>query len=407
MIKFLKSNWKLALIFLIALLIFWPSLFMFYANDDLFFLKISNIGGIGGFFNLIKGPDGFGIYRSLSTQVYYFLSWKLFNLNPLSLHIISFIFFFGVVYLIYRLVLELLSGRLKSEQASPIALISAFFYSVSASHFGQLYYLAAFQELEMTFFVLLSCIAFLKNRKLLSFIVFILGLLSKETAVVTPLLIGLIYLYQHDGKFNLKTFKKFFIFLTPFAIILIGYLFIRFKWYGFATGDSYIWNFSPKKFINTIFWYLLWSLNIPESLVDFIGPGMKINPNLFLYWGSQIIPILISFILQCLVLVFVLTKVLLDKSKKEIWKRNQVSVFFVVWFLIGILPVAFLPNHKFSFYLTLPLLGLVFRISYLLIASKINKFITRVFLVVWTLTSVLTLKFTYQTNWISQSEIAA
>jgi hypothetical protein len=97
----------------------------------------------------------------------------------------------------------------------------------------------------------------------------------------------------------------------------------------------------------------------------------------------------------------------LEKNKKEIKERDWVSTFCIFWFLIGILPVAFLPQHKFSFYLTLPLIGLTFRIAFLLVTSKINKIFIWLFLLIWTLTSVLTLKFTVQTNWISQSEKVA
>jgi hypothetical protein len=400
----------LLLTFVISFVIFYPSLYVFFTNDDFFFLNISRTNSIPGFlnfFNIIKGPDGFGMYRPLTTQVFYFISRELFNLNPLPLHILSFIVFFGIVYLVYRIVLELLSGHLTIQQANNIALISAFLYAVSATHFGQLYYLAAFQELGMTFFVLLSCLSFIKGRNILSLIYFILALLSKETAVVTPLLITLIYFFQRFQKTKVLNLKKYLIFLIPFIICLLAYLFIRIRWYGFASGDSYIWDFSIKKLVNTLFWYLVWALNIPESLVDFVGPGLKVNSTLFVNWGVQIIPIMISFLVQGILLVVVLIEVLLKRSKKEMLERDWVSVFCIGWFLIGILPVAFLPQHKFSFYLTLPLIGLTFRIAYLLITSKVNKILIGLFLLVWTITSVLTLKFTYQTNWISQSELVA
>lgn len=398
---FLNKYKYLLLTFLASFIIFYPSLFVFFTNDDFFFLNIARAGKIGevfNFFSLAGGPEGFGMYRPLTTQVFYFLSWRFFNLSPIPLHIISFLFFFAITYLIYKLVTELI----KNEK---IGLISAFLYAVSATHFGQLYYLAAFQELGMTFFVLLSCFAFIKSKNLLSLIFFVLALMSKETAVVTPLLLGLIYFYQKFTKEKVISIKRFLIIISPFAFCLFAYLLIRATLYGFTTGDSYVWDFSIRKLINTSFWYLLWSLNIPESLMDFVGPGIKINSNLFVFWGKQINPVLISFLIQGLLLIVVLIKVIFDRSKEKIKKFDLVSIFCASWFFISLLPVIFLPLHKFTFYLTLPLLGIVFRISYLLINSKVNKFIIGVFLVAWTATSVLTLKFTYETNWITQSEI--
>jgi len=49
--------------------------------------------------------------------------------------------------------------------------------------------------------------------------------------------------------------------------------------------------------------------------------------------------------------------------------------------------------------------AVVFRIAYLLVSSNVNKVFIGAFLFIWTITSVLTLKFTYETNWITQDEI--
>jgi hypothetical protein len=401
MMQFLNKYRFLLLTFLASFAIFYPSLFVFFTNDDFFFLNIGRAGNIReflNFFSLAGGPEGFGMYRPLTTQAFYFMSWKFLNLSPFPLHIISFMFFFAIVYLVYRLSAEIT----KNEK---VGLISAFLYAVSATHFGQLYYLAAFQELGMTLFVLLSCLTFVKGKNVLSFIFFVLAIMSKETAVVTPLLFVLIYFFRKYNGEKVINFKKLLIFIFPFTVCLFAYLLVRFQWYGFASGDSYIWDFSIKKFVNTSAWYLLWSLNIPESLVDFVGPGLKINSNLFVFWGKQINPILISFLIEGLLLLAMLIKLLFNRLKEKINKSDPILIFCIGWFFISLLPVIFLPLHKFSFYLTLPLIGVVLRIAYVLVNSKINRFIVGAFLIAWTTTSVLTLKFTYDTNWITQSEL--
>jgi hypothetical protein len=397
----MKKYLAIGFIFLASFIIFYPSLFTFFTNDDFFFLNIAranNLGEFLNFFSLSKGPDGFGMYRPLTTQVFYFLSRSLFNLSPFPLHIISFIFFFGVIYLVYRLVIELI----KDEK---VAMLSALLYAVSATHFGQLYYLAAFQELGVTLFVLMSCLMFIKNNNLLSFVFFILALMSKETAIVTPVLLGLIYFYRKTNGIKVQSFKKLVIVFLPFLITLLAYVYIRFASYGFATGDSYIWNFSLRKLINTSFWYLLWSLNIPESLVDFVGSGLTINSNLFVFWGNQIRPILILFLIQAIVLIYVLLRSILSRNNMNKNTNNRVSTFCITWFFVSLMPVIFLPLHKFTFYLTIPLIAVVFRIAYILVANQVNRVVIGIFLSVWTITSVLTLRFTYETNWISQSQL--
>src|SRR4030065_1319697 len=96
----------LLLIILLSFVIFYPSLFSFYTNDDFFLLKISNaktITDVINFYNLKQGPEGLGMYRPLAMQSFFMLAWKIFDLNPLGLHVISFLFFFGIIYLVYAL----------------------------------------------------------------------------------------------------------------------------------------------------------------------------------------------------------------------------------------------------------------------------------------------------------------
>lgn len=406
MIKFIKQNWKILFIFFAAFTIFYPSLFVFYTNDDFFFLKISQVDRLTGFlnfFSLAGGPEGFGMYRPLTTQVFYFLSHALFSLNPLGLHVISFLIFFGVIFMVYKLALLLLPSSETMKQSDNIAVVSAFLYAVSMTHFAHLYYLAAFQELGMTLFVLLSVYFFVKFLSakriilyLLSLISFLLALASKETAVVTPLLLGLVYFFLKSQGLKTVSIKKFFLLSSPFAICLFAYLFIRVYSYGFASGDTYIWDFSIAKFFNTLFWYLLWSFNLPETLLDFIGPGLKVNPNLWLYWSKEFLPIFILFALQTCAVVFMFLRFLFRQKLITI----HYSLFTTLWFLTSLLPVVFLPAHKFTFYLTLPLVGIVFLLSRLFLNSRLLIF----YCLIWSILSVLTIRHTVNTNWITQGQ---
>jgi len=402
----------LFIIFLIAFILFSPSLKVFYTNDDFFLLKISQANSLRefvNFFNLTKGPEGLGMYRPLTTQVFYFFSWKVFNLNPAGLHAISFLVFFAVIYLVYLLAKNILL-ILNSKFAIQGSLLVAFLYATSATHFGHLYYLAAFQELGMAFFFLFSTISFInfltkaKNKDLyLSILCFALSLLSKETAVVLPFVLTLIWIFLKFSKVQLISLKKFVLSCMPYCLILFVYLYMRFAYYGFAQGESYIWDFSIGRAVNTLGWYGLWSLNLPEMLVDFVGSGLRFNPNLFKFWSKEIIPIFAS------VGIFLLgTDYLIFKNTKKLFlnrKSLSVILFCTVWFIVTLIPVLFLPLHKFTFYLTLPLLGVVFALSYLL--EKRNLLSIIFFCILWTLTSILTLNLTRQTHWIIQGETTA
>jgi len=424
------KNWQWLIgIFILSLIIFFPSLTNFFTHDDFFLLKISRISSFGGFlnfFNLLRGPEGLGMYRPLAMQTFYLLDWKLFNLNPLGLHAISFITFFAVVYLVYKLAQVLLSSHpARRSYASGVAggplpithyplsinavpLMAAFLYATSASHFGHLYSLGTYPELLVTLFTLLGAINFIDFIKgrgerylLFSFLCFLGGLLSKETFAIIPALFVLIYLYYlvTDRK-NLVKPRTFIISLIPFIAVLIGYFYFRFRYFGLPKGDSYIWVFSSRVF-NTLAWYFLWALNLPEMLVDFVGPGLRLNPNLFKYWSREIIPIFVLFGLQLVLLFYAFLKSFVTRNKSQITNHYSLFTFCMAWFVICLLPVLFLPLHKFTYYLTLPLVGFTIFISYLLVTIHHSP-VTILFFSLWLSLSVPILALTSETHWMTR-----
>lgn len=386
MIRFFKNNYIFISICFINLSIFWHSIFVFFTNDDFYFLKITRQLSLSKFINYFnifaKNQDGFGVYRPLTTQLFYLIN------NPVLMHIVVFITFFGILYLIYVLGVALFKNN-------KLALIAVFLYSVSATHFGHFYYLATYQELGFTLFTLLMILSYIKGKKVLSIFCFIFALMSKETAIVAPFLLFIVDWYI-GAKINYKKYVEYF-------VILSVYLFSHFYLYGLATGDTYIWDFGIKKLINTLIWYGFWSFNLPETFIDFIGPGFNINPNLWIYWSKQMTPILILFFIQVFLICYLFIRSMLTVHRTQF----TVFIFSTMWFLISLVPVAFLPQHKFSFYLTLPLVGIVYGIAYLIKNNNFPKLLTIILLVTWLSLSVLTVRHSINTSWITQGEIVS
>lgn len=390
LINFLKKYWLVIAPLLISLVMFYPALTSFFTHDDFYFLKISKVDSVSSFvsfFDPIHDSQSIGVYRPLPLRVYYFLGTSVFNLNPLGLRVISFITFFVDILLVGYL------AKLLTKN-NRIAAISIFLYAVSVTHFGQLYYVGAYQELLITFLTLTSVIFFSKSKTLPSFIFFVLALMCKETAVVIPGLFVLVYAYQVVTKSTKIKFKSFIMRMIPFVLLIALYLYLHFFHFGTIEGDSYIWDFSPTRALNTLVWYFLWSLNIPEMLIDFVGPGIHLNPNLMKYWASQIIPIFILFAIQILLMVVALIK----SFKSKFSETESVIMFSALWFIATILPVIFLPLHKFTYYLTLPLIGVVFLLAFIFHKSKLLI----PFCLVWLATSIFSLNLTKETNWITK-----
>ena len=165
--------------------------------------------------------------------------------------------------------------------------------------------------------------------------------------MVLPLV--LIILDWSRKKLNLKR-------LIPFALILLPYLYLRLFKFGLAAGDTYQWDFAPLKALNTTMWYGLWSLGAPEFLVDYIGSGLRPIPRFFtdfpLWWPVILIPLI-------LMLMLLLKRSLEHTRDDKLW-------VFAGLFVISLLPVLFLPTHKFALELGLPLVWISLLIGYLL-----------------------------------------
>lgn len=374
-------NLKLHFILLLAFILFFPSLFNYFSHDDFFILYLSRIDSFADFllfFNPLSAPERLGHYRPLTTQAYFLIS-HFFNLSPLPLHIVAYFFFFINIYLVYYLTRIILKQKYS-------AAISAFLYAVSATHFAHLYWPALFQELGLIFFFLLSVIFFIQKKFFLSIFALIGGLMSKETAIAVPGVLGLVVIYQKSW----LLIKN----IIPHAIIVAIFIYLRIFFYGLPPGDVYKLDFSPKV-LNTLTWYVLWSFNLPELFVDFVGPAFHLNPNLLNFYGLESIMIITFF------LITIITVLLAIKAKPKI--NFSIVLLCGGWFLFTLIPVIFLPWHKFTYNLGVPLVGTTIFLAYLFSppANKITAKVLPVFYSAWLLTSVTTLYLTSQTHWIT------
>ena len=370
--KFFFSWFTLTL--LAVVILYWPSFTTFFTNDDFYFLNISkanNISEFAEFFNPFVRHEGQAMYRPLTTQVFYFFGNSILNKNHIVMHLLSFVGFTVLIYLIYLFAYKLSNNK-------KISILTAFLYATSAIHFGHLYYLATFQEIGVAIFIFLSLIFYLDKKYTIALISFNLGLMSKETAVIIPPLLILVSVLLK--KIEIKK-------IIPFALILFIYIIIRLKFYGLAQGESYIWDFSGRV-VNTLAWYGLWSLNIPESFVDFIGPGFRINPNLFTYWKEEAIQIFSIFI--------ILVSFFMAQVKRL---KFNFFLFNLIFFTLSLMPVLFLPLHKFSYYLTVPLFAVVFVVANLI--TKSNKLVRLGVVILWLTGSMIALNYTKDTHWIT------
>ncbi|MEK7550203.1 MAG: hypothetical protein AAB535_00245 [Patescibacteria group bacterium] len=338
-----KKYFPFILIYSIVIFLYYPVLFTYFSHDDFFHFKVSITDrGLGEIIKLFEfypfDSRGIAFYRPIFREFLYNNFYYLFGLNPLPFRVFQFLIHFVNIYLVFRLVQKIYKNKI-------VSFFTSFFFGICTANVASFYYLAGGIQVQGATMFILSTLILFEKYPVLSFITFLGAISSHELAATVPiLLIGLI-LIKHKFKDGLKQIWI----LWPYFIVVGIYLYINLKIIGYSTSETqYSPVLNPKTTINTLAWYGGWALGLPETLIDFVGPGFKLNPSLMRFWGNYYKIIFPSFFASATLIVFYLIQSALSKSRifkdKRFW-------FFIIWFLIILLPVLFLPQHKSTYYL--------------------------------------------------------
>jgi hypothetical protein len=395
--KDITKNSYIGLLFIIFgtfLVLYLPVLTTYFSGDDFFHFKISQTdGSLFGFIKLFgiypMNVRGYAFYRPLFREGLYNIFYSLFGLNSLPFRILQFVIHFTNITLVFILFKKLFKNKM-------IALLTSFIFALSAANVGSLYYLAGgIQAQGALLFTLLCLISFWEDNKILSFVFFVLALLSHELAISLPfLLLGLNWIKEKELKdFILTSFKSLWVYSLVTALFLYIVVFV------IGTSQSEIQyhpNLNPKTLLNTLSWYIAWGMGIPEMLVDYLGGGFKLNPNLMTNWGEYFKFIFPAFFGFIAILVFSLKSFIKDSKlfkDRKFW-------FLCFWFIVGLLPVLFLPIHKKTYYLQISLPALGGIIAYVL--HKQAKLIITASIVVFLVLNISSIKLADRTYWAAQ-----
>lgn len=355
------------LIFTVSLILFYPSLNYYFFQDDWFVLNWLRTGDFASFF---KFRTDIIYWRPLSMPIFFKIGQAFFDLKPFGYHSIVFFFHFLNIILIY-----LLFRTLKISKK--ISLMSSFLYGTAAFHFVPISWLSTTSYVIGPTFIFSMLILFLTHRIIFSFIFFLFALASSEfTLIIIPILLIL-------NGVNKPTLKK----LLPFLIISVLYLIARFFIFPLPRTDQYELILKPGILTN-IFWYFVWTFNIPEkmsTIIFFSKPKSSILAS-FQFFKYLALPIV-------LIIIFWITIFISKLNVGKIIKGFE-------WFVFGVLPVLFLPKHAFPMYLTVGAIGLFYLFASSLEKLKIkNNLLLLMFSMIWIISSYLTLSFTKETHW--------
>ncbi len=340
-------KWFLGLLF--GLVIFYrDSFFSLFFQDDFLLLKLSKQG------NFIAPIPNFP-YRPIAIQAFYSLGSLISGNQPFGFHLLSFVLFSGALLFVY-----LLSSQILKNPSA--ARLGTLFYAFNISLFPIFFWVATSYFVLAAFFTFGALYFFMRSGSwsfTMSLIFFLLGLLSNELVLVTPVLLVLINYLQ-------KT--RLWIRLVPYVVVGVVYALFRLQ-LSFPSASDYHLNFGLKNFLTTLRWYFWRIFNLPE------GVRTGASPMIYLLF------------IACLGIFIII----LSKTTRK-W-----LIFSTLWFIFGALPFFFLPNHMSSYYLTLSLFG-----PAVLIGKSLadDKRLTIIFFIFYLLLAVFGLNYLSQTHWI-------
>lgn len=398
--KTLLKNFYLAIFcicLLISIVFFQSSLDYYFFQDDFFELNISKASNLGEYlgFYLIR-PDIIA-YRPISLQNYFFIASSIFGANSLGFRFTTYVLFLLSAFLIAKVIAKIT----KSNSAG---LLVASIWVTSSIHFLALTWIAAAYMIIGTFFFFLTSYIFLKFLKTGSIIFyaasifsFILTVGSFEFSITWPAIFAL-YCAFLLKKPALQTIKLFW----PFLAISIIYLVLRLLFIKVPQIPEYTVTLNIES-ARAFFWYILWSLNIPEEFKKQVVDNVLIFNSKF---SQEFYPLMLKTFFGAIAIMILVISALAISIKRKLKINNRLVVFLLAWFLIAISPVLIIPNHTFIMYLTLAAIGLYALIAYQ--ASIANdKLLALLIIVIWLWSSTTTLAFYKHNFWMVQAQKTA
>lgn len=309
-----------------------------FSQDDWFHLTLAKAGSLSEFMNFFNPfRVDWIFFRPLSTQLPYWLAVTIFGLSgaPVFMHFLMLIIHAVNGYLVTQIAKKYVPGQAPT--------ILGLVYVVASSHFLSLFYIGAVQQLISTLFSLLTLRLFLSKSQPSQFglaLLTLLALLSKELALRIPLI--LFALAVLSGHAFWPAIKKL---LGPLIVSLL-YLGLRAASFGQAT--EYVMIFSPATTLATLMWYFLFGIGFPELLLNYGLSGGLVNFTAF--FGDNL------FRLSILLSALPLGGLLLFRFIKTVQLRSWSTLVFPLIALLSLLPILFLPTHRYPHYLDLSIL---------------------------------------------------
>jgi len=241
-------------------------------------------------------------FQIFSYSIIYHIS----GLKPFSFHLFNILLHILNSILLFKILSEIFEKK--------VAFFSSLLFGIHPLNTEAITYISGTADPLFFFFCLLSIIFFLRKKYFLSYLFFIISLLSKEIGLITPFyLLVILYGRGEENKKNLKM-------IVPFFLIIILYVIFHFN---FTNVSQKIPISFKYRFLTSFKSYILYF-----SLIIF---PYKLHMERSLRWISKFTDI--GFLSGFFVFIFSIFLVFK-------FRRNRKFIFPYLWFLVNFLVVS-------------------------------------------------------------------
>lgn len=329
------------------------ALFNFFSQDDFIFIEHFSQNNLASDIRNVFGPPTVTHWRPLH-NLYFLIAGNIFAKNFIGYHLLTFAVVIITVFFVYKI-----SQFLTKNNTA--AVVSAIFYLASPSHFVSMFWISGAATLIGFLFLAVSFWSYLSNKKLQSFVFFILAILASEAMIVGIIVFSALIVVNNLGR-DFKFLLTLILGSLPFALVKLIFT-------SRETFEVYKLEVSTRT-VDAVIYYITRILGFSETSQDQLT-----SFGLLLLW---------SFIIV--------------SSSKFLLKNYKRLILPSAAIFAGLFPFILIPSHLSAHYMNISIWGLSMILA--LVFARLRNvsilFIAAIFLAI----SLINIEKTKGNNWV-------
>ena len=243
-------------------------------------------------------------YRPV-VRLVYALIYQVSGLNPSAYHLVNVLFNAAVVVLLFYLICELMGN-------AGLAFAAALLYAVNPARGEGVYWVYGLSSIVMALFAILAVYWYHRKWDALALAAFVLALLSRESAVLLPVI-----LLAYEFAFRVGENRKRFLRLLPYLFVVILFVMVRAQIVGEGPPLS---SLEAVPLVNTIAVIVQKYIKItvvPDGMVAVYPLSVRYEPTMEVFLSWLVLAISLGF-------------------GWYLWKNHRKLAFWYTWFFVWI-----------------------------------------------------------------------